>query len=341
MSRLVVVSNRVPLPSERGAARRRPRGCAGRRAATRLAVVRLERPAQRRRRSADGAYPAGRRHHLRHDRSDRSRNIAPSTCNFANGALWPLLHFRLGLLDFHREDYDGYRRGQPPFRRGAEAAAAARRPDLGARLPPDSRWPTRCARWASATASASSCTRRSCRRRCCTPCRARTSCCARCAPTTWSASIPAPTARPSWTASARSSACAPTRTAASSIAAGRCTPWSIRSASMPTAFADGAAQRRAQHRGAAVAREPAGRPRAGDRRRPAGLFQGPAQPFRGDRAAADAATRSTGGRSASCRSPRARARMSATTSGCGATSTASSATSTAGTPNSTGCRCAT
>jgi trehalose 6-phosphate synthase len=29
--------------------------------------------------------------------------------NFSNGALWPLLHFRLGLLDFHAEDYAGYR----------------------------------------------------------------------------------------------------------------------------------------------------------------------------------------------------------------------------------------
>ncbi len=29
--------------------------------------------------------------------------------NFSNGALWPLLHFRLGLLDFKSEDYDGYR----------------------------------------------------------------------------------------------------------------------------------------------------------------------------------------------------------------------------------------
>jgi trehalose 6-phosphate synthase len=28
--------------------------------------------------------------------------------NFANGALWPLLHFRLGLLRFRREDYEGY-----------------------------------------------------------------------------------------------------------------------------------------------------------------------------------------------------------------------------------------
>jgi trehalose 6-phosphate synthase len=28
--------------------------------------------------------------------------------NFSNGALWPLLHFRLGLLNFRAEDYDGY-----------------------------------------------------------------------------------------------------------------------------------------------------------------------------------------------------------------------------------------
>ena len=27
---------------------------------------------------------------------------------FANGALWPLLHFRLGLMHFRREDYEGY-----------------------------------------------------------------------------------------------------------------------------------------------------------------------------------------------------------------------------------------
>src|SRR5439155_5703516 len=28
---------------------------------------------------------------------------------FANGALWPLLHFRLGLVNYKREDYEGYR----------------------------------------------------------------------------------------------------------------------------------------------------------------------------------------------------------------------------------------
>jgi trehalose 6-phosphate synthase len=29
---------------------------------------------------------------------------------FANGTLWPLLHFRPSLLDYHREDFSGYRR---------------------------------------------------------------------------------------------------------------------------------------------------------------------------------------------------------------------------------------
>jgi trehalose 6-phosphate synthase len=29
--------------------------------------------------------------------------------NFSNGALWPLVHFRLGLLDFKADDYNGYR----------------------------------------------------------------------------------------------------------------------------------------------------------------------------------------------------------------------------------------
>ncbi len=27
---------------------------------------------------------------------------------FANGALWPLLHYRLGLMTYRREDYQGY-----------------------------------------------------------------------------------------------------------------------------------------------------------------------------------------------------------------------------------------
>jgi len=46
--------------------------------------------------------------------------------NFANGALWPLLHFRLGLLEFRREDFEGYRAVN---RRFAEVLAGLLRPD--------------------------------------------------------------------------------------------------------------------------------------------------------------------------------------------------------------------
>ncbi len=107
MGRLVVVSNRVPLPSERG-----PR-------AGGLAVA-----------LADALQPgslwfgwSGRRSGFpdSEPRIQRSDGITYATIdlaeaeyrsfyvNFSNGALCPLLHFRLGLLDFRREDYDGYR----------------------------------------------------------------------------------------------------------------------------------------------------------------------------------------------------------------------------------------
>ena len=46
--------------------------------------------------------------------------------NFANSALWPLLHFRLGLVSFRREDYDGY---IAVNRRFAETLLPLLRPD--------------------------------------------------------------------------------------------------------------------------------------------------------------------------------------------------------------------
>jgi trehalose 6-phosphate synthase len=46
--------------------------------------------------------------------------------NFANGALWPLLHFRLGLVEFRREDWEGYRAVN---RRFAEALVRLLRED--------------------------------------------------------------------------------------------------------------------------------------------------------------------------------------------------------------------
>ena len=107
MARLVVVSNRVPLPSERGA---KAGGLA-------VALADALQPGSlwfgwSGRRSARGSGTT----HIQ-----RSEGITYATIdlteadynsfyvNFSNGALWPLLHFRLGLVEFRSDDYDGYR----------------------------------------------------------------------------------------------------------------------------------------------------------------------------------------------------------------------------------------
>jgi trehalose 6-phosphate synthase len=124
VSRLVVVSNRVPLPSERGP---RAGGLA-------VALADSLRPGTlwfgwSGRRSAGAATDAQVQH---------ADGVAYATVDlteheyrafyvhFANGALWPLLHFRLGLLSFHREDYDGY---VAVNRRFAQALKPLLRPD--------------------------------------------------------------------------------------------------------------------------------------------------------------------------------------------------------------------
>jgi len=107
MSRLVVVSNRVPLPGERGP---RPGGLA-------VALAEVLRPGSlwfgwSGRRTAVPSPVAA---------VQRAGGISYATVdlaeadyrgfyvNFANGALWPLLHFRLGLINFQTEDYQAYR----------------------------------------------------------------------------------------------------------------------------------------------------------------------------------------------------------------------------------------
>jgi len=124
MSRLVVVSNRVPLPSERGA---KAGGLA-------VALADAMQPGSvwfgwSGRRSGRGSATT----HVQ-----RSEGITYATIdlteadyhsfyvNFSNGALWPLLHFRLGLLDFRSEDYAGYRSVNRQF---AAALQPLLRPD--------------------------------------------------------------------------------------------------------------------------------------------------------------------------------------------------------------------
>ncbi len=124
MARLVVVSNRVPMPTDRG-----PR-------AGGLAVA-----------LADALRPgslwfgwSGRRT-ARPDPQPTVQEEAGVTyatvdlgeteyrqfyAGYANSALWPLLHFRLGLVNYHTEEYAGYRAVN---RRFAQCIAPLLRPD--------------------------------------------------------------------------------------------------------------------------------------------------------------------------------------------------------------------
>lgn len=106
MARLVIVSNRVPIPKARGAS-------AGGLA---VALRDLLMPGTMwfgwsgRLVSEPATQPA----------IVAARGVTYATVDltaeahrgfyvgFANGALWPLLHFRLGLMHFRREDYQGY-----------------------------------------------------------------------------------------------------------------------------------------------------------------------------------------------------------------------------------------
>ncbi len=106
MARVVIVSNRVPIPKARGAS-------AGGLA---VALRDLLQPGtvwfgwSGRLASEPSAQPA----------LVEARGVTYATIDltseayrgfyvgFANGALWPLLHFRIGLMRFHREDYEGY-----------------------------------------------------------------------------------------------------------------------------------------------------------------------------------------------------------------------------------------
>ena len=124
MNRLVIVSNRVPVPTERGAK------------AGGLAVA-----------MADALTPgsmwfgwSGRRGHetgttakiIPHgDISYATIDLSEADyrrfyVGFSNGSLWPLLHYRTGLLEFRRDDYEGYLAVNEAF---AAALAPLLKPD--------------------------------------------------------------------------------------------------------------------------------------------------------------------------------------------------------------------
>ncbi|WP_137181625.1 trehalose-6-phosphate synthase [Roseomonas sp. AR75] len=125
MSRLVIVANRVPDPRERGAT------------AGGLAVA-LKDALQRRDAlwfgwsGATVAEPAAapteqRKGRVTYATLDLSEeDYRHYYLGFANGALWPVLHYRLGIAKFAREDWEGYRRVNAAF---AAALAPMLRPD--------------------------------------------------------------------------------------------------------------------------------------------------------------------------------------------------------------------
>ncbi|MDE2110534.1 MAG: trehalose-6-phosphate synthase [Alphaproteobacteria bacterium] len=107
MARVVIVSNRVPIPTNRS-----PRA-GGLAVALKDAI------------KAGGLWfgwsgrtaseTSGEARIIRHDGVDYATiDLSESEykkfyVGFANGTLWPLLHFRLGLIEFRREHLDGYR----------------------------------------------------------------------------------------------------------------------------------------------------------------------------------------------------------------------------------------
>ncbi|MGH7156147.1 MAG: alpha,alpha-trehalose-phosphate synthase (UDP-forming) [Acetobacteraceae bacterium] len=124
MSRLVIVSNRVPLPADR-----RPRA-GGLAVALGDALV----PGSlwfgwsgRRSARSDGPpviAEAGGVTYATVDLSEAEYRLFYA--GFANGALWPLLHYRIGLMDYHREEWEAYRAVN---RRFAQALVSLLQPD--------------------------------------------------------------------------------------------------------------------------------------------------------------------------------------------------------------------
>lgn len=124
MARVVIVSNRVPIPKTRSAT------------AGGLAVALKDTltpgalwfgwSGRIGPKTAEDPYIVGARG-VTYATIDLSANdYKRFYVGFANGALWPLLHFRLGLLRFRREDYRGYLDVNRTF---AEALVKLLKPD--------------------------------------------------------------------------------------------------------------------------------------------------------------------------------------------------------------------
>ena len=72
------------------------------------------------------AHPSGRSDRSRSTRSiSARRDYDEFYRGFANGTLWPALHYQVGLAHFDGTEFAGYRRVNALFAAGARAAGAA------------------------------------------------------------------------------------------------------------------------------------------------------------------------------------------------------------------------
>ena len=124
MRRLVIVANRVPNPGERGAT------AGGLAVALKDAMSRREAMWfgwSRHTAEATAEQPTEVvRGKLTYAMLDLGRDYRRYYQGFANATLWPTLHYRLGLAQFSRADYAGYRAVNAAF---AAALAPRLRPD--------------------------------------------------------------------------------------------------------------------------------------------------------------------------------------------------------------------
>ena len=122
MARLILVSNRVPVPAGEGQRpRRRARGrlALGVQAPSRR-VVRMERERRAKCGSGNGDDRASDSSYVLTDLSEEDYQEFYN--GFANRVLWPILHYRLDLAEFTRRDLTGYMRVNAPFcQRAVEA----------------------------------------------------------------------------------------------------------------------------------------------------------------------------------------------------------------------------
>ena len=210
-SEFVVVANRLPVdlercPTARPRWQRSPGGL----------VTALE-PILRSRKGAWIGWPGVARRRRRADRAGRHRHLYPVPLSaeevddyyegFSNATLWPLYHDVIVKPEFHREWWDGLRRGQPALRRGGRRRSPPRARRSGCRTTSCS-WCRRCCASCGPTCgSASSCTSRSRRSSCSCSCRGAPRSSRACSAPTWSASScpAAPRTSSAWPAGSRAS----------------------------------------------------------------------------------------------------------------------------------------